>query len=358
MEYLLFSVIVLTVVSIYIGLKMGFAKRIDQIIMVFLCFALFHFCYRLSYDLFALPRYIDTAFPFGLAYSPLFYFALKISYGKTLSVKKDFWHLVPFCLALIVTFFLFSSPNFRAQYYRSYIIALYTAIPLSFLGYMLFALFRHNSTRQSVLYNNVYRVFGASIIILLCMGLFFLVSTFTRIIPQQLSSKILPVAFIYLAIAGQVLSIFHYQIKTLTKTTFPKNAIIPEKAVEETTATRYQKSLVSDDMLDTYETKLEKLIQQKMYRDPDLSLEEVARKIGAPRHHITQMFNIRKGKSFNQYINSHRIAHACSLLRANPQWGTIDELAYECGFNSKASFNRNFKNIVGKTPSEYRNDVR
>jgi AraC-like DNA-binding protein len=37
---------------------------------------------------------------------------------------------------------------------------------------------------------------------------------------------------------------------------------------------------------------------------------------------------------------------------------TLLTLAFECGFNSKASFNRNFKKIVGKSPSDYLNSIK
>src|SRR5690606_37624974 len=92
--------------------------------------------------------------------------------------------------------------------------------------------------------------------------------------------------------------------------------------------------------------------KDKIFQNVDLSLEGLAKQIGAPKHHLTQLLNIRMKKTFNQYINGLRVDYACEVLSENES--SIEEIAYDCGFNSKASFNRNFKTITGYTPSEYR----
>jgi len=127
--------------------------------------------------------------------------------------------------------------------------------------------------------------------------------------------------------------------------------------VEEEHTQLYQKSLISDSAMDLYEKKLEKLIEDKAFQDKELSLEKLAKQIGAPKHHLTQLFNIRMKKTFNQYINGLRIECACAILKQDPRKYSIEELAHQCGFNSKVSFNRNFKNITGITPSQYRERI-
>lgn len=94
-----------------------------------------------------------------------------------------------------------------------------------------------------------------------------------------------------------------------------------------------------------------------MYRDMNLSLGKLAKKIDAPKHHLTQLLNIRMSTSFNKYINGLRIEYACELLKEERKL-SMEELAYECGFNSKVSFYRNFKNVTGVTPSEYRKTLK
>jgi AraC-like DNA-binding protein len=56
--------------------------------------------------------------------------------------------------------------------------------------------------------------------------------------------------------------------------------------------------------------------------------------------------------TFVEYLNSVRIGHACRLLSDNEK--NIVEIAYSCGFNTLANFNRQFKKFKNMTPSEYR----
>ena len=60
-------------------------------------------------------------------------------------------------------------------------------------------------------------------------------------------------------------------------------------------------------------------------------------------------------RNFNHMMNTYRIAHAQTLLAAQPhQSSSILAIAMDSGFNSVGPFNRAFKALVGKTPSEYR----
>ena len=56
--------------------------------------------------------------------------------------------------------------------------------------------------------------------------------------------------------------------------------------------------------------------------------------------------------TFVEYLNTVRIGHACQLIAANKH--NIVEIAYECGFNNLANFNRQFKKFKNITPSDYR----
>jgi AraC-like DNA-binding protein len=66
------------------------------------------------------------------------------------------------------------------------------------------------------------------------------------------------------------------------------------------------------------------------------------------------VINTRLNKNFYDYINAQRV-EAFIRLVAEPQYRryTLLALAFQCGFNSKSSFNRNFKKVMGDSPSEY-----
>lgn len=69
-------------------------------------------------------------------------------------------------------------------------------------------------------------------------------------------------------------------------------------------------------------------------------------------HQVSQIINIRFQKNFSEVINSYRVEEAKNLLIQKPNY-SIEGIAFEAGFGSKATFNRVFKKHTGLTPSEY-----
>ena len=64
-------------------------------------------------------------------------------------------------------------------------------------------------------------------------------------------------------------------------------------------------------------------------------------------------FKKKIGITFTDFLNQYRIQHACMLLQDEK---TIAEVCFECGFNNVAYFNKVFKNVLKKTPSEFKKD--
>jgi len=89
-----------------------------------------------------------------------------------------------------------------------------------------------------------------------------------------------------------------------------------------------------------------------LYKDTDVKLQSVAKNIHISTHKLSQLLNDNLGKSFNSFINDHRVEEAKRLLRENDQF-TLEAIGFESGFSSKSSFYATFKKVVGKTPSEF-----
>jgi len=83
----------------------------------------------------------------------------------------------------------------------------------------------------------------------------------------------------------------------------------------------------------------------------DCSLDALSRFTSYHYVYLSKYFKSSTGTSFTDYVNRHRVSEACYLLQNSDR--TILQTAYDCGFDSLRSFNRNFKNIMGITPSEY-----
>ena len=69
------------------------------------------------------------------------------------------------------------------------------------------------------------------------------------------------------------------------------------------------------------------------------------------RHHLTQIINEKYNKNFFMYVNEFRIREAQKMMADEKNMDkTILRIAFDTGFNSKATFNRMFKTITGMTP--------
>jgi AraC-like DNA-binding protein len=92
------------------------------------------------------------------------------------------------------------------------------------------------------------------------------------------------------------------------------------------------------------------------YINPDLSLRDLADLLGVYPHYVTQILNTLFNQNFYDFVNTYRIDEAKKLLTDSYKSNKVPILtiAYNCGFNSKSSFNRIFKQKTGLTPSEYR----
>ncbi len=87
----------------------------------------------------------------------------------------------------------------------------------------------------------------------------------------------------------------------------------------------------------------------------DCSLEALAQHTSYHVVYLSRYFKQCTGLTFTEHVNRYRINQATYMLR-NTQQKVLD-IAYDCGFDSLRSFNRNFKKVTGLTPGEYRGDA-
>lgn len=100
-----------------------------------------------------------------------------------------------------------------------------------------------------------------------------------------------------------------------------------------------------------------KLIKDKIYLDPNLSLHSISEELQISPSYLSRMINSELGISFPDYLNSFRINEAKIYLQ-NPEFSkyTITAIGLEAGFNSKSAFYDVFKKCTGKTPAAYKKE--
>ena len=110
----------------------------------------------------------------------------------------------------------------------------------------------------------------------------------------------------------------------------------------------------SADYLGEIEKALAQWVSEEKYLEADVTLGRLALTIGIPYHHLSYYFNYVSREKFIDWRNRLKVDHACRLLQEGKAKAlTIEAVATACGFNSKATFYRLFKQTLGQTPSEY-----
>jgi len=97
--------------------------------------------------------------------------------------------------------------------------------------------------------------------------------------------------------------------------------------------------------------------REQPYLNSTLSLYQLAKLMGVSSHYLSHILNNRVRKNFYEFVNHYRIDEVKRRIASDQSSKyTILAIALDCGFNSKATFNRTFKNYTGYTPSQFQQE--
>jgi len=117
---------------------------------------------------------------------------------------------------------------------------------------------------------------------------------------------------------------------------------------------KYQNSGLTSAMSHSLKQQLLVAMEQKVYLDPTISLESLAKKLNTDRYSLSQVINQEFNSNFYEFINDHRIGECMAMIHNNPvQPDSIADLIYNSGFNNKVSFYKAFKKKNKMTPAQY-----
>ena len=102
----------------------------------------------------------------------------------------------------------------------------------------------------------------------------------------------------------------------------------------------------------------EQMVEKSFYLNPLLNLNNLSEALGINTNMISHVINEGLNKNFKDFVNEYRIREVVKKLSEGKDSNlTLLGIAFECGFNSKSTFNRVFKKNTGKTPLEFKMDM-
>jgi len=354
----------------------------DYVLMLFtlLLGAVFFDQYLRNTDFYKLhPEYWGITYCFPILTAPLLYIYVELITEPVQKFKPWFWLLtVPFFFFLTyylftyyllpidkkIAYFRLATTKPWAMIYAGEFFLVFSGTIYSVLG--LFKLKKHIknigfnfSYTEGINLNWLKSIFIAIVIVNLLGILSNVVTDIFPLFPYQTGdnfiSSINVILVFIIGYYGMKQALIYPSITTKSELIDTRQIIEPEKTEDSQTNSKYIKSGLQDNVANDYYSSLIQLIEsEKLFLDSKLSIKTVADKLGIKVNHLSQVINQKSGKNFFKFINDYRVEEAKKLLSspANQKF-TILAIAYDCGFNSKSSFNTIFKEYTGQTPSDF-----
>lgn len=139
----------------------------------------------------------------------------------------------------------------------------------------------------------------------------------------------------------------------------PENQILVLPENSEKQQAKQIRNNISDDQLNDLNARIIGYLKNnKPYLNPDFSLQMMADDLKVSRQKLSEVINQGQKKNFYKLINEFRVQEVKDKLN-NPGYShyTVLGIGLECGFNSKTSLNRIFKDETGFTPSEFKRNI-
>lgn len=97
---------------------------------------------------------------------------------------------------------------------------------------------------------------------------------------------------------------------------------------------------------------------EKPFLNPDFSLQDFSEGLGMASKELSRVLNQGFGLNFFAFVNQYRVNEVMTRLK-DPKHAqlTLLGIAYDCGFNSKTTFNTSFKKQTGQTPSAFKKNL-
>lgn len=288
---------------------------------------------------------------YSLSIAPLFYLFVKSKFSYRLN-KSDLIHLVIPVIQTVIYFSIgFRSVEFKSMLYDENAFRIYLQIesflfPIFLVGYTILALsyLKRKDIKAYFWTADLKRWlmnFSAGMLLIAFMEFSFSLieyntsPTFLSSFPFYLVHTFTLSTFVFwISINGFKQ---YYPLQIFTSKPNQKDSVIDENELSE--------------LLGRLELLMTK---DKVFLNPDLNLELLSKYLEISEKYCSLILSKGVEMNFNQYVNNFRIAAFKERIKEGQnKTFTLTSIAYDCGFNSKSTFNRVFKSTCGVTPSEF-----
>jgi len=354
-NWCLIAIVTTGCVNLYIRFKIERFSPYENVILIGTLFIDVHALHvLLTMGLFPDRSFYDWGSPYGLLYGPLIYLTIKTSLFPTYLKKIGpiTLHILPFLLYFIgylIVIIQGSKPGFFYTMIRQ---TLYPATIISIFFYTGLNLYLYRKSDLKLV--SLQDLFTSVSLSLFLAAL--LIIAVTVVDHENHSLYAIPRLMLYLLMLFGNSVILKYYLERLILSTTSQKEYSKKKNV--IPSVPYQKSGLSNEDLEQHSIIIKSIMEkQNIYLDPSLNLEKLAQLSGISKHHLSQVFNVYFKTSFTDFINQKRIEYALLQISDSANQLSMEQLAFQSGFNSKVSFYRHFKEYSGITPSAYKKQV-
>ncbi|MBK9292656.1 MAG: helix-turn-helix transcriptional regulator [Bacteroidetes bacterium] len=305
---------------------------------------------------------LHTSTPPILLHGPLMWqYVRLLTHPQSKLKPMHLLHLLPFVLVLV----LFVAKNyvlpaeqriaqeqteaFRQQLMFPVVVAMIFASTQAYYWYCLFQLRRHRATLERY-YGNLEgkdpawlrQMLIAAIVFYALISLLYVADYLFNLMPY---GSLQATGYLFAAVYTIYLGWFGFRQGDVFTRNKPEVDL--DSLNESATATPSPEQGEVAALLRLMETK-------KPHTDPELTLAQLARMVGQPPQRLSGLLNQQMGMNFFEFVNRWRVDEfKQQALTEEGKKLSLIGIAYNCGFNSKPTFNRVFKSFTGKTPSEW-----
>lgn len=287
-------------------------------------------CVEIAFRVSWAPTSVSFLFP------ALTFFMYRTVTLRPVNIKRTGWLLLPFILFSAFFSLLFFGNDFLGieKIWKHYFPVVYLAVTLVYIAPVVTGMYRRSSFvqgGQEIFF--IHFISSAQIVGTLLLFIIQNIDEEAAMTASGRTGSIAPRWSMLLLLVVVVLLLFHYLVSTWKLSGTDRQVI--------------------KNMMSYKETILYLFNEKKIFLDYELTLGVLSLETKIDKQELELFFNGYLGKSFSFFVAEYRVAHAIKLIDNEGDRYTLQTIACESGFRSKATFNKYFKLITGLLPSEF-----